>query len=141
MFLSSKKQTKILLTKNVSTFKFRVAQNAFACWTAPYPQTWTPFWTEILSSMTHFATDMSLSLFEMTVPVCPSHCTYCKALLFYSEPPSLFWFLFITTGHPCQSFLGLKVILGGLAEVRLKSHTILFFILKYLVILFGCMIT
>lgn len=140
MLLSSKKQTKIVQTKNVH-FQIQSSSNAFAYWTAPYPQTWTPFWTEIFSSMTHFATDMSLSLFGMTVSICPSYSSYCKALLFYSEPPSLFWFIFITTGHPCQNFLGIKVMVGRLAEVRLKSHTIMFFTLKYLVIHLGCMIT
>lgn len=140
MFLSSKKQTKILQTRNVH-FQVQNNSNAFACWTAPYPQTWTPFWTEILSSTTHFVIDMSLSLFEMTVSICLSYCSYCKALLVYSEPPSLFWFIFITTGHPCQNFLGLKVILGRLAEVRLKFHTIFFFPLKYLVIHLRCMIS
>lgn len=137
MFPSSEKQTEILQAKNVH-FQIHSSSKAFAFWTAPYPQTWTLFWTETLSSMTRFVTDMSLSLFEMTVSICPSHCSYCKALLFYSEPQSLFWFLFITTGHPCQNFLSLE---GGLAEERLKSHTILFFTLKYLIIHLGCMIT
>lgn len=136
-FLSSEKQTEILQAKNVH-FQIQSSSNAFAFWTAPYPQTWTLFWTETLSSMTHFVTDMSFSLFEMTVSICPSHCSYWKVLLFYSEPQSLFWFIFITTGHPCQNFLGLE---GGPAEVRLKSHTIFFFTLKYLVIHLECMIT
>lgn len=32
----------------------------------PCFETWTAFWTEILFSMTHFVTEMSLGLFEMT---------------------------------------------------------------------------
>lgn len=125
--------------QRMTIFKFRVTQMHLpAEWLLvlkleqPFEQKYFLAWP-ILSPMCHFAALKWQFLYALYTAVI--------AKLFYFIHSLHHGFIFITAGHPCQRFLGPKVILRGLAEIRLAFHTISFFPLRDLVIHLICTIT